>query len=605
MQLLALLARVPGVLQPVVGRATPQQQSGAQHEAGEADAGGLSSRRGESVALALDVVGWRAVERVRGLPPGAAGLLPEQRLRFVFDNAGSVAVVWDGQQQPGIEHSSGGGVGPDEQEQAGSIDPEAGGCGSRAGPLPQWLGLQGAVPVVSAAAAAHILEEQVFFEPFARVDAWRLLEQGCCVQVGACAGGVGGWQRTAGEPPAARCTRSTLDLRPYPTACAHQELLDATRGGDAAAAAALPPGAPCRLVTFPSLREALARGLLLAALTWDARGRSCALLRPPPLAAAVLARQAGELGAGAAAGGPPADADAAGAAGRHASVLSQAAAADQHQAGPGADDSSSAQLAEGRAEGEAKPGGRRQHSSSMRVRGAAACSDDGPAPRQQEHPGGGADQQRPGARSFAGRPALPAADPPAAAPLAGRMGPQRPLPPPLWAPLGGERPHWPSSSGPATIRSPGREARACARGGDAAVGPLAGGGMTPRAQAPLEQAVSARHQQVGGPRVTRLQAGKAATPLGPGRSQAPHPLRPPGRRGARCARRRRSRAARRGQGRAGDGARQGGGAQGGLGGRLQPATAGHAAGGAPAQRTTGQQGGEPAGGRWAGAGGAR
>lgn len=36
----------------------------------------------------------------------------------------------------------------------------------------------------------------------------------------------------------------------------------------------------CRVITFPNPREALNRIILLAALTWDPRGRSCALLKP-------------------------------------------------------------------------------------------------------------------------------------------------------------------------------------------------------------------------------------------------------------------------------------------------------------------------------------
>lgn len=48
--------------------------------------------------------------------------------------------------------------------------------------FPKWLGID--APVISAAAAARILEDQLWFEPFGRADAAKLLETGCEVKVG-------------------------------------------------------------------------------------------------------------------------------------------------------------------------------------------------------------------------------------------------------------------------------------------------------------------------------------------------------------------------------------------------------------------------------------
>jgi hypothetical protein len=47
--------------------------------------------------------------------------------------------------------------------------------------LPQWLGVD--VPLISAAEAALLLEDQLWFEPFGRADAAKLLEIGCDAKV--------------------------------------------------------------------------------------------------------------------------------------------------------------------------------------------------------------------------------------------------------------------------------------------------------------------------------------------------------------------------------------------------------------------------------------
>jgi hypothetical protein len=64
-----------------------------------------------------------------------------------------------------------------------SSDSCVGGCHQHIRPvgLPIWSGIN--LPVISAAAAADILEEQLWSEPFGREDAAKLLEIGCTVQV--------------------------------------------------------------------------------------------------------------------------------------------------------------------------------------------------------------------------------------------------------------------------------------------------------------------------------------------------------------------------------------------------------------------------------------
>jgi hypothetical protein len=47
--------------------------------------------------------------------------------------------------------------------------------------LPQWLGID--VPIISSAEAAVLLEDQLWFEPFGRADAGKLLEIGCDAKV--------------------------------------------------------------------------------------------------------------------------------------------------------------------------------------------------------------------------------------------------------------------------------------------------------------------------------------------------------------------------------------------------------------------------------------
>lgn len=48
--------------------------------------------------------------------------------------------------------------------------------------LPHWLGVE--LPVISPAEAAALLEDQLWFEPFGRADAGKLLEIGCDAKVG-------------------------------------------------------------------------------------------------------------------------------------------------------------------------------------------------------------------------------------------------------------------------------------------------------------------------------------------------------------------------------------------------------------------------------------
>jgi hypothetical protein len=167
---LDLLCTLQGVARAfVAGASRPHLLGGAGGGAAGVPSSGPGSAAGASrcATLSLDVAGWRATQRARGLPPGP---LPEQRLRFILDQADSLAVVWGGRQGSGEEGSAAAAAGGD--------------GGGRDRPLPQWLGLGGALRVVDAAAAARVLEDQIFFEPFARADAWRLLEQGCEVQVG-------------------------------------------------------------------------------------------------------------------------------------------------------------------------------------------------------------------------------------------------------------------------------------------------------------------------------------------------------------------------------------------------------------------------------------
>ncbi len=121
--------------------------------------GAAQSAAGGGRVLALDVAGVRLMERAQSLA-GRPGLFPEQRLRFLFDAQDRAVLVrdWGGENQPAdadITH--------------------------RSSPLPDWL--SAGLPVIDQSAAAAILEETIFFEPFGREDAWRLVTQGCEVQV--------------------------------------------------------------------------------------------------------------------------------------------------------------------------------------------------------------------------------------------------------------------------------------------------------------------------------------------------------------------------------------------------------------------------------------
>lgn len=124
-------------------------------------------------AFVVDAASWRLVEAARAAGGrGARGLLPEQRLRFLFDAAGRVLLLRR-QASAGTESGS----------------DCSGGGGRAVGLLPEWVGA-GELPSVDNTAAAALLEESIFFDPFGREDAWRLLEHGCQVKVGRvrCAG---------------------------------------------------------------------------------------------------------------------------------------------------------------------------------------------------------------------------------------------------------------------------------------------------------------------------------------------------------------------------------------------------------------------------------
>jgi hypothetical protein len=114
-------------------------------------------------AFRLDAAGWRLMQAAKHASTAGPGLFPEQRLRFLFDGAGRVLLV-----RRGAPDGGGGGSGAE------------GGIRGRA-PLPEWLGA--GLPAVDEAGAAAMLEESIFFEPFGREDAGRLLAQGCEVQV--------------------------------------------------------------------------------------------------------------------------------------------------------------------------------------------------------------------------------------------------------------------------------------------------------------------------------------------------------------------------------------------------------------------------------------
>lgn len=119
-----------------------------------------------------------------------------RRLRFVIDNDGSLFLVDmsnsniedqetvssnnDGQQTPAAG-CGGADTSTEQPVTSNRITTAATAAGSRPIGFPKWLGID--VPVISGASAAKILEDQLWFEPFSRADAAKLLEIGCDVKV--------------------------------------------------------------------------------------------------------------------------------------------------------------------------------------------------------------------------------------------------------------------------------------------------------------------------------------------------------------------------------------------------------------------------------------
>ncbi|WIA33733.1 hypothetical protein OEZ86_006849 [Tetradesmus obliquus] len=161
--------------------------------------------------MCVNVASRRLVEAAAKQGRLGLGLFPEHRLTFVINTEGSVLLV-DTATNSDTNSSS-----------SSSSSSSNSSAIVRRG-LPHWLGVE--LPVISPAEAAALLEDQLWFEPFGRADAGKLLEIGC---------------------DAKDLLAPSLVAKPgqvHPTEVA-------------------------QLITFRSPQQAAARSALLAALTYD------------------------------------------------------------------------------------------------------------------------------------------------------------------------------------------------------------------------------------------------------------------------------------------------------------------------------------------------
>jgi hypothetical protein len=129
----------------------------------------------------LDAAALACLQRAKRARLAGPGLFPEQRQRFLFGGGdGGVMLVRRGGGDKGGSGDDGGGDGGGGEAAvsrwSGPRDEP------RGGEPPRWLAA--GLPSVGAAAAAALLEDSIFFEPFGREDAGRLLTEGCECQVG-------------------------------------------------------------------------------------------------------------------------------------------------------------------------------------------------------------------------------------------------------------------------------------------------------------------------------------------------------------------------------------------------------------------------------------